>query len=190
MKIYCIILISIMPLLFGCSSEESTTTNSGVPKESFEHYTGKFPSMQQCLNAVKKEAKKAGMELSISSDNPDKVTGSFNGDADMFFVCQLKETGTEGSYYEAMLPIFKATNTNTKNSKNNSSKKYSANKKKWMKSCTTSHSEELCSCQFDVINPILAQSIGKKWQSIGMHEKHADKYQYAVEQTIQQCPSN
>lgn len=105
MKSFAIMIFATLPFFIGC--EESATTQSGVPRSSFDHYIGKFDSMNACIKGVKKEAKKANMELSYSSDRPEKVTGSFNGDPSLFFVCEEKSTGTEGTYYEIMVPVFK-----------------------------------------------------------------------------------
>lgn len=99
MKFFNFILVGSFSLLVGCSSAESAQTN-------YQHYTREFRTMQGCLNFVKSEAQNAGMRLEISGDKPKKVTGSFNGDAAMFFHCKKQETGTGGTFFEAAYPKF------------------------------------------------------------------------------------
>ena len=86
-------------------NEQTKSTNSSLQYDA--HYTGKFSTMQECLSSLRTEAKKDGMSLEISTDKPDEVTGSFNGNADWFFYCKVQETGTEGTYYEGAVPKFK-----------------------------------------------------------------------------------
>lgn len=74
-------------------------------QKSYEHYIGgNFGTMESCLSLIAEEAKSASMQLEILSDAPEKVTGVFNNDADMFFYCEKKETGTNGVYFEAAFP--------------------------------------------------------------------------------------
>ncbi len=106
MKILNVIIASSILFLTACGSSDGTTS-SNDPQKNYEHYSGgDFDTMQSCLSFIQQEADTAGMSLAISSDKPDKVTGSFNGDADMFFYCQKKETGTNGTFFEAAYPKF------------------------------------------------------------------------------------
>lgn len=106
MKFSTCILLGTFTLLSACSSPDSSTSEE--VQKNYEHYIGgTFATMQSCLSFIEDEAGKAGMRIDISSDKPEKVTGSFNGDADMFFYCEIKETGTSGTFFEAAFPKFK-----------------------------------------------------------------------------------
>jgi hypothetical protein len=77
-------------------------------QRNYEHYIGgTFANIRSCMSFIENEARKEGMELSMSGDSPEKITGSFNGNAEMFFYCEKKETGTKGTFYEAAWPKFK-----------------------------------------------------------------------------------
>ena len=104
--------------MFDTNIDHNRTTVAPIPTQSqvdvedtqktYEHYSvGDFATMQSCLSFIKDEARKAGMRIDISSDKPEKVTGSFNGDPNMFFYCERKETGTKGTFFEAAYPKFK-----------------------------------------------------------------------------------
>jgi len=106
MKFFTFIVIGTFSLLTACSSTDSSTSED--TKKNYEHYTGgNFDTMQSCLELVTKEAQSAGMKLVITTDRPEKVTGAFNGDGDMFFYCEKKETGTNGTFFEVMYPKIK-----------------------------------------------------------------------------------
>lgn len=106
MKFSTCILLGTFTLLSACSSPDSSTSEEA--QKNYEHYSGgNFATMQSCLSFIEEEAGKAGMRLEISSDKPEKVTGAFNGDAEMFFYCERKETGTNGTFFEAAFPKFK-----------------------------------------------------------------------------------
>ena len=101
-----IIILGTAVLLAGCSSSESTSSENA--QKNYDHYTrGNFETMQACLDFIGDEASRNGMQMQTSSDKPDKVTGSFNGDSAMFYYCERQETGTSGTYYEAAYPKFK-----------------------------------------------------------------------------------
>lgn len=89
-----------------------TSTESQVDIEekqkNYEHYIGgTFTTMQSCLSFIEDEARKGSVKLEILSDKPERVSGSFNGNADMFFYCERKNTGTNGTFFEAAFPKFK-----------------------------------------------------------------------------------
>lgn len=105
-------LFFVLPIIFliyqlaTCSDDETQETSQDV-QVNYEHYSGgNFDTMQDCLDFVKEEAQSEGMRIEISSDKPNKVTGSFNGDSSMFFYCEKKETGTNGTFFEAAYPRF------------------------------------------------------------------------------------
>ncbi len=64
--------------------------------------------MEACLNSIKKET--TGYNLKISTDTPEKVSGSLNGDINLIFWCEKKETGSEGTYYEGVFSLYKNKN--------------------------------------------------------------------------------
>lgn len=86
------------------SSSSTPETKANVVQEQYDHYTREFGTMQSCLEFMSNKAQSTGMVLEISGDKPEKVSGSFNGDAALFFYCQRKETGTSGIVYEAAYP--------------------------------------------------------------------------------------
>lgn len=105
MKTFNAILLGTVTFIAGCDSSDSSASES--VQKNYEHYSrGNFETMRSCLNFVTEEAQSGGMRLEISSDKPNKVTGSFNGDAAMFFYCEKKETGTNGTFFEAAYPRF------------------------------------------------------------------------------------
>jgi len=67
------------------------------------------------------------------------------------------------------------------------SESYSPKKQRYMKSCVGTSQESFCSCQFDVMDPILSQSISDDWPTKGMEEKDFEKYVSAVETSINEC---
>lgn len=106
-------LAAIIIIVTNDYSQTSHNSYSSTPKaeanvvqEQYYHYTRDFGTMQSCLEFMSNKAQSTGMRLEISGDKPEKVSGSFNGDAAMFFYCQKKETGTSGIVYEAAYPEF------------------------------------------------------------------------------------
>lgn len=101
-----LLIIFLIYQLATCSDDETQESAQEV-QVNYEHYSGgNFGTMQSCLDFVKEEAQSEGMRVEISSDKPNKVTGSFNGDSAMFFYCEKKETGTNGTFFEAAYPRF------------------------------------------------------------------------------------
>ncbi len=101
-----ILIIFLIYQLATCSDNDTQELTQNV-QVNYEHYSGgNFDTMQDCLDFVKEEAQSEGMRIEISSDKPNKVTGSFNGDSSMFFYCEKKETGTNGTFFEAAYPKF------------------------------------------------------------------------------------
>jgi hypothetical protein len=70
---------------------------------------------------------------------------------------------------------------------NVSSENYSAKKQSYIKSCVDTSTESFCSCQFDVMDPMLSNSIGQDWNTRNMEEKNFEKYVTAVESAVSQC---
>lgn len=56
----------------------------------------KFVSMDECLSSIQKET---GEQLDPMTDKPNHVSG-FLGKTGLQFNCELKETGTEGTYID------------------------------------------------------------------------------------------
>lgn len=54
--------------------------------------------------------------------------------------------------------------------------------------CAGTEDAESCSCQFDVMNPILTENIGSDWSTKAMEEKDFPTYTNAVEEAVRQCP--
>lgn len=67
------------------------------------------------------------------------------------------------------------------------SETYSVEKQSYMQSCIDTSDESFCSCQFDVMDPILSSSIGNDWITKNMEEKDFEKYVSAVETAVSQC---
>ncbi len=105
MKILTAILLSTAATLVGCDSSSSTTSES--VEKNYEHYIGgNFATMQECVNFVKKEAQDSGKTIEIQSDKPNRVSGMFESSSDMFFYCEKKETGSNGTFFEAAYPRY------------------------------------------------------------------------------------
>lgn len=80
----------LIPFVFiGCSSEPSEPPSDLM--------SGKFNSMEQCLETIKTQS--GYSQLRPMTDKPDHVSG-YLGDSDFDFNCEVKETGTEGTYVE------------------------------------------------------------------------------------------
>ncbi|AMN69041.1 MULTISPECIES: hypothetical protein [Psychrobacter] len=54
--------------------------------------------------------------------------------------------------------------------------------------CADAEDKNSCSCQFDVMDPILTASIGSNWSTKSMEEKDFPTYVKAVETAVKQCP--
>ena len=76
-----------LSLLVGCSSSEP-------PSDLMQ---GKFNSMEACLEKIKKDS--GYNTLRPMTDKPDHVSG-YLGDSDFDFNCEVKHTGTEGTFVE------------------------------------------------------------------------------------------
>lgn len=66
-----------------------------------------------------------------------------------------------------------------------SSETYSEEKKNY---CSDVEDKNSCSCQFDVMDPILTAAIGSNWSTKSMEEKDFPTYVKAVETAVEQCP--
>ena len=64
---------------------------------------------------------------------------------------------------------------------------YSTEKQQYVQSCLETSDESFCSCQFDVMNPILSSSIGNDWSTKDMEEDNFGTYVSAVESAVSQC---
>lgn len=64
---------------------------------------------------------------------------------------------------------------------------YSEDKQQYVQSCLETSDESFCSCQFDVMNPILTNEIGDDWSKKSMDEKDFGKYMSAIESAVNQC---
>ncbi len=64
---------------------------------------------------------------------------------------------------------------------------YSVEKQQYVQSCIETSAESFCSCQFDVMDPILSSSVGSNWSTKNMEEKDFETYVSAVESAVSQC---
>lgn len=72
---------------------------SGCDSSSSPDYTvmqGKFSSMDHCISTIEKHT---NLKIRPLTDKPDHVSG-YLGTTDRDFNCEIKETGTEGTYVE------------------------------------------------------------------------------------------
>ena len=85
-------------LLIGCGNSDNSNTNSTPkpkkPKTEIQTMSGKFSSMNKCLDSIEKASKGP---LRIVTDKPDEVSGLLSN-SKLGFACQITETGTEGIY--------------------------------------------------------------------------------------------
>lgn len=66
-------------------------------------------------------------------------------------------------------------------------KSYSVEKQQYVQSCIETSDESFCSCQFDVMDPLLSSSVGSNWSTKNMEEKDFETYVSAVESAVSQC---
>lgn len=64
---------------------------------------------------------------------------------------------------------------------------YSVEKQQYVQSCVETSDKKFCSCQFDVMDPILSSSVGNDWSTKNMEEKDFETYVSAVESAVSQC---
>ena len=64
---------------------------------------------------------------------------------------------------------------------------YSAEKQQYVQSCLETSDEIFCSCQYDVMDPLLSSSIGSDWSTKSMEEQDFGVYVSAVESAVSQC---
>ena len=79
------------------------------------------------------------------------------------------------NYESSTAPTYEEPNTET----------YSEGKKNY---CADADDKNACSCQFDVMDPILTADIGSDWSTKSMEEKDFPTYVQAVEKAVEQCP--
>ena len=63
-------------------------------------------------------------------------------------------------------------------------KSYSVEKQQYVQSCVETSDKKFCSCQFDVMNPILSSSVGDDWSTKNMEEKYFETYVSAIESAV------
>ncbi|EJO33817.1 hypothetical protein EA749_14715 [Acinetobacter radioresistens] len=91
-----ILTVSLLGLvLLGCGNSESAN-NPPKPKTEMQIQGAKFSSMSSCLKSIQDKTK---LPLKPMTDKPEQVTG-FLGDTERQFNCEIKQTGTEGTFVE------------------------------------------------------------------------------------------
>lgn len=85
--------------------------------------------------------------------------------------CSDESTNAEAS----STPIYEAPSPET----------YSEAKKNY---CSDVEDKNSCSCQYDVMDPILTAAIGSNWSTKSMEEKDFPVYVTAVQTAVDQCP--
>lgn len=64
---------------------------------------------------------------------------------------------------------------------------HSIEKQQYVQSCVETSDISFCSCQFDIMDPILSSSIGSNWSTKSMEEKDFETYVSAVELAVSEC---
>lgn len=83
-------------LLVGCGNSNSDgTTKPRKPKTEIQTMNAKFSSMSKCLKSIEKSSKTS---LNIVTDKPEEVSGFLGDSRKLGFSCEIKETGTEGTF--------------------------------------------------------------------------------------------
>lgn len=83
-------------LLVGCGNSNSDgTTKPRKPKTEIQTMNAKFSSMSKCLKSIEKSSKTS---LNIVTDKPEEVSGFLGDSRKLGFACEIKETGTEGTF--------------------------------------------------------------------------------------------
>ncbi|HAF35484.1 MAG: hypothetical protein KBG80_10180 [Breznakibacter sp.] len=89
-------------LLIGCGNSDGTgSPKPKKPKTETEIQGAKFSSMSSCLKSIQS---KTQLPLKPMTDKPDHVSG-FLGDTDRQFNCEVKQTGTEGTFVEGWFTV-------------------------------------------------------------------------------------
>jgi hypothetical protein len=94
-----ILTVSLLGLvLLGCGNSESANNppKPKKPKTEMQIQGAKFSSMSSCLKSIQAKTK---LPLRPMRDKPEQVTG-FLGDTERQFNCEIKQTGTEGTFVE------------------------------------------------------------------------------------------
>ncbi|WP_367109783.1 hypothetical protein [uncultured Psychrobacter sp.] len=95
--------------------------------------------------------------------------------ASFLFACSSADETSD--YETSSTPTYEASASET----------YSVEKQSYVQSCIDTSDESFCSCQFDVMDPILSSSIGNDWSMKTMEEKDFGTYVSAVETAVSQC---
>ena len=95
----------------------------------------------------------------------------------MFFLIACSPSDETATYNESPTYTSKASDTES----------YSAEKQRYVQSFIETSEKSFCSCQFDVMDPILSSSIGNDWSTKNMEEKDFGTYLSAVESAVSQC---
>lgn len=67
--------------------------------QAYDHFSrAKHPSMGACLNYIQT---KIGNKYRIMKDTPDEVSGLFGEKLNKGFSCEVKRTGTQGTYVQS-----------------------------------------------------------------------------------------
>lgn len=105
-----IIVIASYIIIKLLSNIDYSTPSATQKKDEDTVVTAKFSSMNECVKSTFKYLDKKGLKYKIIWNKPKNVTVSiFHPDGseikDIYnsFVCEQKESGTEGIYYEAMI---------------------------------------------------------------------------------------
>ena len=90
-------------LLIGCGNSNSDgSPKPKKPKTEVQTMRAKFSSMSKCLQSIEKSSKTS---LNIITDKPEEVSGLLGGNSKLGFACEIKETGTEGTFVEGWYVI-------------------------------------------------------------------------------------
>lgn len=108
--IFWLIIAGLLWFIIDEISNAPPSSSSSQPQEATTHLTGKFGTMDECLQAGLNYLNQRNLKYKLIWDKPDSVAmaiykpdGSEITGEDNTFGCDKKETGTEGTYYTLMM---------------------------------------------------------------------------------------
>ena len=105
----------------------------------------------------------------------------------IFFLIACSPSNETATYEDNATSTLEVEDSPTSTLEISTPKSYSAEKQSYVQSCIETSDENFCSCQFDVMDPILSSSVGSDWSTKNMEEQDFGVYVSAVESAVSQC---
>ena len=105
----------------------------------------------------------------------------------VFFSIACSPSNETATYEDSATSKLKVEDNPTSTLETSTPISYSAEKQSYVQSCIETSDESFCSCQFDVMDPLLSSTIGSDWSTKSMEEQDFGVYVSAVESAVSQC---